>query len=742
MGLRDRMLGSRVNAPPEVREPQQLQAEQTTKAQIPSEKNYYYINRNEPEKLHELLNILDSADRFAFDFETTSADPLSRTEEQRIVGISFSWVKDTACYLPIGHDTYGANWVIEVLQHFKPIFEDPKKLKIAYNAKFECHWLKKVGINLSLPIFDPMLGINLMKQLYPDIGLKTVVEQVFGYQMLTYEEITGYVSTWTGEYFKSGKNKGQKKYANRQRKFNEVPVDDRCLEYTCADSDWALQLADIVAKQLRDEGLYELCTEIDIPLMPCLVDLELNGWHVDPERFKQLKKQAEKKLEEVRTAIMVEIRKQLRLPVDDDIIVPTGKVHKPFNINSTAHLRWLLYDQLQLPVLNSTDTGQPSTNAETLEKLSTRVDIPLFSLVMEYKVYSKILSTYLVGYASHIRENNRIHSSIDQVFVSTGRFASKEPNLQNAPRADNDPMGVRSCFVAPTAELALCGEDSLYLFCDYSQIELRVFAWYAQEPAMLDAFYKGQDLHGRTAWEMYELGKTQFELDGVMHDPIDVGEVKSVAPIYRTYAKSINFGIIYGLTAPGLANDLWKDTSDEAVRKGQGLLNRYLQTYSRVTEQQRAFIADARRNGYTQTMFGRRRVLPDINSHIRFKRQLAERQACNAPVQGSASEIIKLAMIRLHQQAPPWLKMVMQIHDELVFEVPASKILQGVEIVQRIMQIPVPGFDVPIVAEADLGVVWGQTVGIQDGTVKIKEPDKHQELVRRLELGGVKIVTN
>lgn len=713
-------------------------------------KNYYYITRNDPKRLEELLSKLEAVDRFAFDFETTSADPLSLTEPQKIVGISFSWAKSTACYLPIGHTNYGANWNVDVLQCFKHLFEGDK-LKIAHNAKFETHWLKKVGINLSLPIFDPLLGVNLLKEKYPELGLKPLVEQVFNYSMITYDEITGTVKEWTGEHYKSGKRKGEKKYTTRQRTFDEVPVDERCLEYTCADSDWALQLTDIVTSDLKEAGVYELCTTLDIPLMLCLVDLELNGFHTDPERFQELKRLAEQKIEEIESSIMEEIRRQLRLPEDaTEIIVPVGKKHKPFNLNSTAHLSWLLYDQLQLPIIQRTDTGKPSTSAEVLEKLDKKVEIPLFKHIMEYKTYQKLMSTYLegnregTGYIPHIRKNNRIHSTIDQVFVSTGRFSSSAPNLQNVPRAGGDVLGIRGCFLAPSAEHALAGEDSLYLFCDYSQIELRVFAWYAQEPAMLDAFFKGQDLHGRTAWEMYRLGDTPFELEGVMHEPIEVHEVAEKAPTYRQYAKAINFGIIYGLTASGLANDLWKDTSDEALRRGQGLLNRYLQTYTQVEAQQKRFIAEARRNGYAQTMFGRKRILPDITAHNKFKRMLAERQAMNAPVQGSASEIIKLAMVRIHQQAPPWLRMIMQIHDELVFEVPASKILEGAEFVKRLMELPIPGFDVPIVAEPEIALRWGSgfELDLNDCSVKIENPEDHEEFIRRAELGGVKCLTN
>ena len=702
---------------------------QRTEPKPRHEKNYKLVV-TEPQ-LDEVLACLEQAERFAFDFETTHENPLAFDEDQRIVGISFSWEKGQGVYLPINHDFYNRNWCVTVLERFRHLFEGPK-LKIAHNAKFEAHWLATVGIRLALPIFDTMLGLNVLKTRYTQIGLKAVVEDVFGYSMLTFEEITGYIEEPTGEYYKSGKRKGQPMMHQRQRRFNEVPVDERCLEYTCADSDWAFQLAERVEAELKEDDLYELAVDLDFPLMLSLVDMERIGWYVDPEQFDRLRTLAQGELDRLEAEIKTELAKQMRLEPGTEIIVPTGKVPKPLNLRSGPHLAWVLFDQLKLPIIERTEKQAPSTSREVLEKLGNKYDIPLFNLILDHKRYSKILSTYVNGFKKHIRPSNRIHSTMDMVFVRTSRFSSSAPNLQNCPRADGDPLGIRNAFVAPPGYL--------YLFVDYSQIELRLFAWYAQEPAMLDAFVKGQDIHGRTAWEMYELGKKPFEMNGVMHDPIGVHEVKEKAKLYRQYSKSINFGIIYGLSAPGLANDLWKDTSDESLRKAAGMLNRYLATYSNVEKQQKRFIAAARKTGYAEDMFGRKRMLPDIHSHNRFKRSLAERQALNMPVQSSASEVIKLAMIRIHQNAPEWLKMVMQIHDELVFEVPIEHVREAVPFVIDQMEIPVPGLDVPIVAEAEVGHRWGEKHEINDGTVLVVDKEHHPEFIRRLEQGGINVV--
>lgn len=719
-------------------------------------KDYWLITRNDERLMDMLMQHLNAASKFGFDFETSTEEPLANLEiddENFIVGISFAWKPGSAAYLPIRHDNFAANWDVDILYRFIQLFQGKDKLKIAHNIKFEAHWLAKLGIKLGMPVFDPMLAVNQLKLLYNEIGLKPLVEQVFNYQMLTYDEVTGFVDEPTGEFYKSGKKKGQPKINRRQRKFNEVPVDATCLEYTCADSDWVLQLSDHVIPQLQEAEIYDLVTEIDIPLALCLVDMERNGWHTDHTQFERLGKLATEKMASLKEQLHQEMRRQLRMPGEGPVMVPDSKGKmQEFNFNSSQQLQWLLFDQLKLPVIKkSKKTKLPSTDSETLEKLGQKVTIPLFKLLLEYKKYQKIHSTYVEGYGSHVRTTGRIHTTIDQVYVRTGRFSSAKPNLQNSPRAASDPIGIRNIFVAPAAPRALVGEDTLYLFSDYSQIELRVFAWYSGDPIMRDAFMRGQDIHSRTAWEMFELYKPwqDPDPDGNWHDPIEVHEVKDKAPWARQRAKSINFGIIYGMQAKGLANDIWKIDDDEHVRQAQGLLNRYYSRYPRVTTFQKEQIAFARRNGYVTTMFNRMRVIEDIHSHNRFKRSEAERQCMNTPIQGSASEIIKLAMVRLHQNSPEWLPMIMQIHDELIFEPGLSKLVEAAHFVKDTMEMPVPGFDIPILAECAVGYRWGEKkdLDLVDGkgivTFKEKELAEMTEYKKifldRLDRAGVEI---
>lgn len=441
----------------------------TARGPAPDNKTYYLISRKDESKLLELIATLKKVPKFSFDFETSTEDPVAEiniTEQNFIVGISFSWEKGLACYLPIRHDNYSENWDVSVLLRFKDIFENPDVLKIAHNIKFEDHWLQKLGIVMMGRRFDPMLALNAMKLRYEHIGLKPVVKQVFDYDMLTYDDVTGFVEEWDGTYYKSGPNKGQKKMKQRQRKFNEVPVNERCLEYTCADSDWAFRLEGVVTDELIKDGLYELVTEIDVPLTQVLVQIERNGWHTSRDRFKELQVIANAKIAELEVAIYKEIRRQLRLAPEAEVISPTN--NSPFNINSGQHLAWLLFEELKLPVQNRSEkTNAPSTDAESLEKLQKMFpSIPLFNLIMDYKKYKKIESTYLRGYYECLRNDDRLHSKIDAVFVSTGRFSSSNPNLQNAPRLDNDPMGIRSLFIAPGSKASITGKDSLYMMCD------------------------------------------------------------------------------------------------------------------------------------------------------------------------------------------------------------------------------------------------------------------------------------
>ena len=654
---------------------------------------------------------------FGFDFETSTQNANTWDENDATAGISFSFKPSEAYYLPIGHTNFGFNWdEPSLMQYLKPFFECTKRLKVAFNIKYERHWLKRSGINLSLPAFDPMLAINLLKKEYPHLGLKPNVQKIFNYSMLTFDEVVYYDG-------------------NKSRIFNDLDIDDNVINYACADSDWALKLVPVLQKQLEEVGMLELFNEIDVPLSFVLVDIEQNGWFVDVPYMKKLTAVAEKEIIKLEKSIFIEIKKQLRIPEDSQIIAPVGKTPKPFNINSTQHLSWLLFDMLKMPIIERTDKGSPAVNTATLQKLGKRFDIPIFNELLKYKKYKKILSTYLIGYRKHVRPNSRIHTTLDMVFVRTGRFSSSDPNLQNVSRADNDPLGVRNMFLAPDHKYSLSGEDSILIFSDYSQIELRIFAWYSGDPKMREAFLNGQDIHSRTAWEMYKLGEP-YQINGEVFPGIAVEEVPKKAKIYRQYAKAINFGIIFGLGARGLAEDLWQKTDNDSLRMAQGLLDKYHQQYRAIRGYQEKVISKVRSLGYAETMFGRQRLNSDIQSREYGKRGYGERQALNTPIQGSASEIIKMAMVEIWKNRPKGLEMIMQIHDEIVCESPVSSLAENLKYIHKTMELDINGFDIPIIAECQIGLRWGDKKDIvftPDGKVKVLLKDSDTELIKRLE---------
>ena len=680
--------------------------------------------------LTSLKNKLSDTNEFGFDFETTTDSPLDKLFIDRglVVGLSFSWKPGEACYLPINHVNYSNNWDEEVILDLEPFFQDDKKIKIAHNVDMEEHCLRHVGTGLLPPVFDTMLAINLIKDVYNyPLSLKEFVYLIFNYQMRTFEEVT------------NGKC------------FSEVGINDETIDYTCADSDFALQSFYFLMEKLKetDVNFIELCRDIDSILALSLVEMERNGCFVDVEKIEQLDKQVALTLESSRAQFEEKVKKKLKIPPNQELTVPVEKrkgktreyeiVEVPFNINSTDHLGWLLFNAFGLSVISkSKKARKPQTGGDIIKKLKSKYpQLDIFDPLIKYKKYQKIYSTYVKGYKEHIKEDNRIHSNIDQVFVRTSRFSSTAPNLMNTPRPEDDPIGIRNIFIAPPKNKSLTGEDSLLLLCDYSQIELRILAWMAQEESMINAFLTGKDIHSQTAWEVFDL-----------QSKMTVAEVKKKDPESRFKAKAVNFGIGYGLSDHGLAerlllNDLENNkpvkSQDDYVRTAQSILKLHNQKYPQIKHFQISQINKCRQVGYVETMFGRRRYIPDINSHRKFKRQYAERQCMNTPIQGSASEIIKRAMVNIYTSMPKKLYLLLQIHDELKFEAPVSRIRDYANFIKETMEIPIPGFDLPIEAEVGIANQWGNKIeyDLQKNSLTVKEKD--EVLINKLERAGINI---
>jgi DNA polymerase I-like protein with 3'-5' exonuclease and polymerase domains len=781
---------------------------------------YWLVPQGDEVSMRRLQQELQDTERAAFDFETNTAD--DDAEDAKIVGISFSTKRGTGYYLPIWHDGYEHNWPVGVLFDFEWWFTSPDKLKIAHNAPFEATWLRKEGILLAEPIFDPMIAANLLKShpKYKDqdgrgiLGLKPLVKKLFGHQMPTYEETVGkrrvQVGFWGSANKAKGAKKGDPKYVEVLRTFNEVdPLTPECLEYTCGDSDWALAEYEDMKVDLDAWDIFDLAMEIDNPLVLVLDQIRTNGWACNKSvLIDYLKPIAQREIARLEVEILAEIRRQLHIPTSDelklqvsvlpigmaavdspqmhevalrhaqelaetlraDIIAPVGKEPKPFNIGSGAHLGWLLFDMLRLPIIARTKTGKAQLDEEVMHKLEARftvvkkdpatgaviidektgkpeteVKLPLFGKILEWRGYSKILSTYLEGYAEWIGPDGRLHPLLDQIFVRTGRFACKKPNTQNAPRVENDKLGVRSAFWAPEftsiilpgRPVAYRDEPTLLVFCDYSQIELRVFVHYSGEKGMKAAFERGDDVHGFTA-------KTAWHLECAAN------AVKDFHKELRSRAKAVIFGLVFGATEKSISQ-----TVGCTEREAKQIIMTLMTAFPGIKAYMDGMIAFAREHGYVDTMFGRRRELPEIRHWNKWIRMNAERSAINTPIQGSASEIIKLAMVRLNRAfiergyAAMGVKMVMQIHDELIFEVPVSLVQEVVPLIKQTMELPIPNFEVPIVAEAAVGWKWHQKLDLENNSVSFKyDPAKGQtqegtiqtygeEFLRRLEMAGV-----
>jgi DNA polymerase I-like protein with 3'-5' exonuclease and polymerase domains len=585
-----------------------------------------------------------------------------------------------------------------------------------------------------------------------------------------------------GEYYKSGAKKGlpKTKKQSRYRTFNELPVDKHSVDYACSDSDWGLGVYLKCYPLLVAEGLDDVYFELNVPFMMTLGEIELAGWRVNPDKLRDMERVAFRALygRETMTEEQIEagdweddcIEQKLyealrevtkdHAGVDDhgNVIVPAGvygmgqwrgdpvaleiKTPKPFSWGSPQHKSWLFFHVLQVDtrgVERSKTTGIPGTGKDNMELIidSYEGDSAFMKVLKERSKYTKILSTYVNGMLPFCRKDtNKLHTQLN--LVSTWRLSSKKPNLQNIPRPDNDPMGIRGVFEAPSYDLTadytqqniftrpnimiithkLSGE-TIFIGCDYSQIELKVLAWFAQEKNMIQAFIDNIDLHSLVAREVFKLQCT-------------IDEVKSKFKPYRYRAKKVNFGIVYGMTEFGLSKDRQMGmTKDEA----KVFINNYMATYPGIRGYADSQISFAREYGYVETLFGNRRPIPDINHPKEFIRKSAENKAMNTPIQGSASDIIRRAMVEIKKRSikeAPYIKQVMQIHDEIQAECPIEYASEGARWIKEVMEAPLEGFTeiLPIIAEPAVGKIWQHALDVSwdaDGTAWVKPKKEKKE---------------
>ena len=597
-----------------------------------------YTTVNTEESLAEAIAACKAAGRFAFDTETTSLD----TRKAELVGISLAWKAGEAVYIPTAHRSLEATPQLPlkvVVGALKDILEDGSLIKIAQNAKYDMAVLERHGITVCAPMDDTMLMSYVLNPSVRGHGLDALALKHFGYKMISYKEIT---------------SRGRKQIG-----FEEVDI-ETATAYGAEDSDFCLRLYETLLPLLRREGLEEVYRGIEVPLIPVLQGMEATGVVLDIARLKTLGEDLRGKIKDMETRIYAE-------------------VNEPFNINSPQQLGTILFDKLQLPHGKKTKTGW-STDQSVLERLAAIHPLP--SMILEYRGYTKIRSTYvdaLIKMADP--KTRRVHTSYNQAVAQTGRLSSSDPNLQNIPVRTDIGKEIRKTFVAP--------EGWKVVAADYSQIELRLLAQISGDPVLLDALAKGEDIHTRTACEVFGLKPEEVDADR------------------RRYAKTINFGIVYGMSPHGLSEAL-----DITRSEAKEFIDAYFERYQGVKAYMDGNVERAREQGFVTTLWGRRIQIAEINSKNPNIRGFSERVAINAPIQGSAADLIKLAMIHVWDRLGSGdftARLIMQVHDELVFECPPEEVQRLTDMIREEM-IHAGGdtVTVPLMVDINSGDNWAE----------------------------------
>ena len=616
-----------------------LFAEFATKNEESSENSSYTSLKDTPHEYklidneNEIRNLFDFLMTFeivSLDTETTSTNAI----EAELVGMSFSVEENKAFYVPVSANREEALRIVNI---FKPLYENEKILKVGQNIKYDLEVLANYGVTLKGKMFDTMIAHYVLQpELYHNMDY--LAEIYLKYKTIHIEELIG------------TKGKGQK----NMRDLNPQDV----YEYAAEDADITLKLKNILEKELEKAGVEHLFYDIEMPLMPVLASMEMNGVCLDTVSLKETS--------EVLT-------NRLKI-IENKIYELSGET---FNIASPKQVGEILFDKLKIvEKAKKTKTGQYVTNEEVLQGLKHKHEI--VGNILEHRGLKKLLGTYVDALPSLInKRTGRIHTSFNQTIASTGRLSSSDPNLQNIPVRGEEGKEIRKAFIPEPG--------CLFFSADYSQIELRVMAHLSNDENMIEAFREGYDIHAATAAKIYKEDMNEVSRD------------------QRTKAKRANFGIIYGITIFGLAERL--DISRDEAKQ---LIDGYFETYPKVKEYMETAKETARKNGYVETLFKRRRYLADINSRNATVRGFAERNAINAPIQGTAADIIKVAMINIYNRFNNEgirSKMILQVHDELNFSVyPDEK-----EKVEKIVLEEMQGafsMKVPLVADCGWGKNW------------------------------------
>ena len=583
------------------------------------------------------LGTIDAAPLVSFATEASSLDPM----QARVVGLSLSVEPGIAAYIPLAHRYAGAPAQLSleaVLARLKPWLENPARLKLGQNAKYDEHVLANHGIALAGVAHDTMLESYVLES-HRSHDLGDLASRHLDLKTIGYSEVTGKGASQIG--------------------FDQVAI-ERAGEYAAESTDVTLQLHRALNPRIaRDARLAYVYEGIELPTREVLFRMERNGVLLDPARLAAQSRELGEKL----------------LALEQQAYQLAGG---PFNLGSPKQLGEILFDRMKLPVVKKTATGQPSTDEDVLQALAANYPLP--KLVLEQRALSKLKSTYTDKLPQMVNaRTGRVHTSFGQATAVTGRLASTDPNLQNIPVRTTEGRRIREAFIAAPGHVLLSA--------DYSQVELRIMAHLSGDASLLRAFAEGADIHRATAAEVF----------GVAMDEVTADQ--------RRYIKAVNFGLIYGMSAFGLAAQL---NIERAA--AQQFIDRYFARYPGVAQYMQRTRELARAQGYVETVFGRRLWLPDINAGGGPRRQAAERAAINAPMQGTAADLIKLAMVAVQD----WLdrerrasKLILQVHDELVLEAPIAEVAETKARLPQLMT-GVASLQVPLVVDVGVGPNWEQ----------------------------------
>ena len=604
-----------------------------------------YVTVDTEQALDQLVRELTSAGSFAIDIETTSQDPT----KAELVGIAFSTATGRAWYVPVGHVEGRQLALDKVLRRIAPLLENADIGKAAHNANYDVTVLANHGADMRNVEFDTLLAAHLIGK--KAIALKALALDYFGHEMTPIADLIG-----TGR---------------KQVTMAQVPI-ERVSDYSSADVDFTQRLRGVLEQELDEKGVKGLFERVEMPLVPVLVRMQRNGVALDKELLAEMSSELAERLSAIETG-MYEI------------------VGHEFNLNSSQQLGDVLFNELRLPPTKRTQKGH-STDASALEKLKEIINrgerddvdprsVEVLDQILEYRQLSKIKSTYVDALPVLVNpETGRIHTRYNQTGSATGRVSSNDPNVQNIPVRTELGRRVRKAFVAQDAP------ERVLLAADYSQIELRVLAHISRDAGLLDAFHKDEDIHAATASSVYGVPICEVTVE------------------MRRIAKIMNFGVLYGLSAFGISRQ-----TDLGADEGAKFIETYFGKYPGI----RSYVDSVKRQvaetGYVETLLGRRRYIPEISSSNRMIRAAGERMAINMPIQGTAADILKVAMVGIQERLDD-LKlrsmMIIQVHDELIFEVFEDEVEQMKSVVMELMPSAMT-LAVPLNVELKTGYTWG-----------------------------------